>query len=183
MQQQFLPLETRLQNDPICHQMNCIKIWAQNKLLLTLNVWTILHIHNCQYGTLQDTLVSLGGEPISLMFSYMWASWTPDRCTVVVSCPQLHSLTLQWLFCSEILCSKLNMTQMSKAKHVDLLVMRAPVVSKHNILKRKKRSMTILQASCTCSLTGKSQSLITSLSRCKWAVNLNYPTTLENSNR
>lgn len=31
------------------------------------------------------------------------------------------------------------MTQMSKAKHVDLLVMRAPVVSKHNILKRKKK--------------------------------------------
>lgn len=124
--------------------MNCIKIWAQNKLLLTLNMWTILHIHNCQYGTLQDTLVSLGGEPISLMFSYMWASWTPDRCTVVANCPQLHSLTLQWLFCSEILCSKLNMTEMSKAKHVDLIVMRTPVVSKHHTLK-KKRSMTILQ--------------------------------------
>ena len=170
MQQQFLPLETRLQNDPICHQINCIKIWAQNKLLLTLNVWIILHIHNCQYGTLQDTLVSLGGEPISLMFSYMWASWTPDRCIVVVNHPPLHSLTRQWLFCSEILCSELNMTEMSKAKHVDLIVMRAPVVSKYNTLKKKEYDNS---AALLYMLIGKSHSLITSLSRCKWVVNLN----------
>lgn len=31
------------------------------------------------------------------------------------------------------------MTEMSKAKHVDLIVMRTPVVSKHNTLKKKKK--------------------------------------------
>lgn len=76
--------------------------------LFTLYVWTVLHIHNCQYGTLQNTLESLGREPVSLMFSYVWASWTSDRCFVLVNCCHPHSLTLQWLWCSEMVLKEIG---------------------------------------------------------------------------
>lgn len=132
MLKQFLPLGSRLQNDPICHQMNCIKIGAQNKLLLTLNVWTALHIHNCQYGTHQDALHSLGREPISLLFSYLCASWASDRCLVVVNCWHPHSLTLQWLCCSETLPKEVG-CDTGKASSVNLIMTTVPVSHQNNV--------------------------------------------------